>query len=168
MVLAARTPFRALQVAAPPPLGGPELLRERMNPLLLVRRAGERYPRPDPRTFSPIGWRGVIVTSGTPSPDVIEACNRAGVPVVMIQPRPAAPGTDDRLHGPRRRRSARPSRCCSRRRRQALRPAAPAQETYSVRPDAGPSSPAAEEAGHIVLRPGKRRAGHASGQGRLR
>jgi len=67
------TPFRALQVRTL----AQKLLREGMNPLLLVADAGEDI-RALIQNILAYRLAGVIVTSDTPSPDVIEACNRAG------------------------------------------------------------------------------------------
>ncbi len=83
------TPFRAVQVRSL----AQGLLREGMNPLLLVADGGE-----DVRALiqSLLGYNvaGVIVTSDTPPPEVTQACNRASVPVVMINRGPASEGAD--------------------------------------------------------------------------
>lgn len=83
------TPFRAVQVRCL----AQGLLREGMTPLLLVADGGE-----DVRALiqNILGYNlaGVIVTSDTPPPEVLQACNRAQVPVVMINRGPAAAGAD--------------------------------------------------------------------------
>jgi DNA-binding LacI/PurR family transcriptional regulator len=83
------TPFRALQVRGL----AQGLLREGMNPLLLVADGGEDV-RALIQNILAYNLAGVIVTSDTPSPEVIRACNRAGVPVVMINRGPASVGAD--------------------------------------------------------------------------
>jgi DNA-binding LacI/PurR family transcriptional regulator len=83
------TPFRALQVRCL----AQRLLREGMNPLLLVADGGEDV-RALIQNILAYNVSGVIVTSDTPSPEVVQACNRAGVPVVMINRRPASSGAD--------------------------------------------------------------------------
>lgn len=83
------TPFRALQVRCL----AQNLLREGMNPLLLVADGGEDI-RALIQNILAYRLSGVIITSDTPSPEVIEACNRAEVPVVMINRGPASAGAD--------------------------------------------------------------------------
>lgn len=83
------TPFRAVQVRSL----AQGLLREGMNPLLLVADGSD-----DVRALiqNLLGYNiaGVILTSDTPPPEVALACNRANVPVVMINRGPAADGAD--------------------------------------------------------------------------
>jgi len=83
------SPLRALQVRGL----AQGLLREGMNPLLLVADGGEDVQA---LIQSVLGYNvaGVIVTSDTPPPEVTLACNRAGVPVVMINRGPATEGAD--------------------------------------------------------------------------
>ncbi|MEO1238391.1 MAG: LacI family DNA-binding transcriptional regulator [Pseudomonadota bacterium] len=83
------TPFRALQVRCL----AQKLLLEGMNPLLLVADGGEDI-RALIHNILSYSVSGVIVTSDTPSPDVVQACNEAGVPVVMINRGPASTGAD--------------------------------------------------------------------------
>lgn len=83
------TPFRALQVRSL----AQGLLREGMNPVLLVADGGKDV-RALIQNILAYSVAGVIVTSDTPSHEVIRACNRAGVPVVMINRGQAAAGAD--------------------------------------------------------------------------
>lgn len=83
------TPFRALQVRCL----AQSLLREGMNPLLLVAD-GDEDVRALIQNILAYNVSGVIVTSDTPSPEVVQACNQAGVPVVMINRGPASAGAD--------------------------------------------------------------------------
>jgi DNA-binding LacI/PurR family transcriptional regulator len=83
------TPYRALQVRCI----AQGLLREGMNPLLLVADGGEDV-RALIQNILAYSVAGVIVTSDTPSPEVVRACNKAGVPVVMINRGPASAGAD--------------------------------------------------------------------------
>ncbi|KPP83873.1 MAG: LacI family transcriptional regulator [Rhodobacteraceae bacterium HLUCCA08] len=152
------TPFRALQVRTL----AQKLLREGMNPLLLVADAGEDI-RALIQNILAYRLAGVIVTSDTPSPDVIEACNRAGVPVVMINRGPAATGTDtvcmDLGAGGR---AAFEMLSGGGVRRFGL--LAPAQETYSVTGRTRAFVACCEEAGHTVLRLASDGQSHASGK----
>ncbi|MFW5654276.1 MAG: LacI family DNA-binding transcriptional regulator [Roseicyclus sp.] len=83
------TPFRALQVRCL----AQNLLREGLDPLLLVADRGEDI-RALIQNILSYSVSGVIVTSDTPAPEVVEACNRAGVPLVMINRGPASAGAD--------------------------------------------------------------------------
>jgi hypothetical protein len=83
------TPFRALQVRCL----AQNLLREGLDPLLLVADRGEDI-RALIQNILSYSVSGVIVTSDTPAPEVVEACNRAGVPLVMINRGPASDGAD--------------------------------------------------------------------------
>ena len=83
------TPFRALQVRCL----AQNLLREGLDPLLLVADRGEDV-RALIQNILSYSVSGVIVTSDTPAPEVVEACNRAGVPLVMINRGPASAGAD--------------------------------------------------------------------------
>jgi DNA-binding LacI/PurR family transcriptional regulator len=83
------TPYRALQVRCI----AQGLLREGMNPLLLVADGGEDV-RALIQNILAYSVAGVIVTSDTPSPEVVRACNKAGVPVVLINRGPASAGAD--------------------------------------------------------------------------
>lgn len=83
------TPFRAVQVRSL----AQGLLREGMNPLLLVAD-GSNDVRALIQNLLGYNIAGVILTSDTPPPEVALACNRANVPVVMINRGPAADGAD--------------------------------------------------------------------------
>jgi len=83
------TPFRAVQVRSL----AQGLLREGMNPLLLVADGGDDV-RALIQNLLAYNVSGVIVTSDTPPPEVTQACNRANVPVVIINRGPASDGAD--------------------------------------------------------------------------
>ncbi|MEL6169933.1 MAG: LacI family DNA-binding transcriptional regulator [Pseudomonadota bacterium] len=73
------TPFRATQVRAI----AQTLLQRQMHPLLLVADGGEDV---DALIKNLLGYSlaGVIVTSDSPPAEVIEACHRLSVPVVLV------------------------------------------------------------------------------------
>jgi DNA-binding LacI/PurR family transcriptional regulator len=152
------TPFRALQVRCL----AQKLLREGMNPLLLVADGGEDI-RALIHNILSYSVSGVIVTSDTPSPEVVQACNQAGVPVVMINRGPASAGTDtvcmDLDAGGR---AAFEMLSNSGTRRFGL--LAPAQETYSVTGRAKAFVACCEDAGHPVLHLASDGQSHASGK----
>lgn len=83
------SPFRAVQVRSL----AQGLLHNGMNPLLLVADDGEDV-RALIQSVLSYNVSGVIVTSDTPPPEVTLACNRARVPVVMINRGPAVEGAD--------------------------------------------------------------------------
>lgn len=139
------TPFRALKVRCL----AQKLLREGMNPLLLVADGGEDI-RALIQNILSYSLSGVIVTSDTPSPEVVQACNQAGVPVVMINRGRASAGADtvcmDLEAGGR---AAFELLSDSGTRRFGL--LAPAQETYSVTGRANAFLAFCEGAGRPVL-----------------
>jgi DNA-binding LacI/PurR family transcriptional regulator len=152
------TPFRALQVRCL----AQRLLREGMNPLLLVADGGEDI-RALIHNILSYSVSGVIVTSDTPAPEVVQACNRASVPVVMINRGPASVGADtvilDLEAGGR---AAFEMLSDSGTRQFGL--LAPAQETYSVKGRADAFVACCEEAGYPVLRHVSDGQSHASGK----
>lgn len=83
------SPFRAVQVRSL----AQSLLHNGLNPLLLVADDGEDV-RALIQSVLSYNVSGVIVTSDTPPREVTLACNRARVPVVMINRGPAAKGAD--------------------------------------------------------------------------
>ncbi len=152
------TPFRALQVRCL----AQNLLREGMNPLLLVADGGEDI-RALIQNILAYNLSGVIITSDTPSPEVIEACNRAEVPVVMINRGPASAGADtvcmDLDAGGR---AAFEMLAGAGVKRFGL--LAPAQKTYSVTGRTNAFLACCEQAGHRVLRLGSDDQSHAAGK----
>lgn len=152
------TPFRALQVRCL----AQKLLREGMNPLLLVADGGEDI-RALIQNILAYSVSGVIVTSDTPSPEVVQACNRAGVPVVMINRGPAATGADtvcmDLDAGGRAAFEILSDGGVTR-----FGLLAPAQETYSVTGRAKAFAACCRDAGHAVVHLASDGQSHASGK----
>lgn len=83
------TPFRALQVR----IIAQSLLREGMNPILLVADGGEDVQALIQNVLT-YNVAGVIVTSDSPPPEVMLACRRAGTAVVLINRGPSASDAD--------------------------------------------------------------------------
>lgn len=152
------TPFRARQVRCLAQM----LLREGMNPLLLVADGGEDV-RALIQNILAYHVAGVIVTSDTPAPEVIEACNRAGVPVVMINRGPASAGADTvcmDLDAGGRKAFEVLYRCGARR----LGLLAPEQRTYSVTGRASAFLACCRDAGLPSVRIASDGQSHASGR----